>query len=237
MGTSVTRRDRMCFSLLTTFSDSHRLVLKCLLCLVVSHLLSVTSQPWPLTWVVCRRELPPPPRVPLPLSRPSTCPLTTWQIPPPPPPSLTWTPPPCCPELRPSVESTPPWIPSTPPPVSWTPTSSEPSTTRSPEVSRRSSRTTNLFRILSPFWVWTSCPRRTSSRSPEQERFLSQPFQVAEVLTNNPGKLVPIDQTIAGFKAILAGKYDHLPEVAFYMVGNIDEVTAKAERLAAERGD
>merc|ERR1719225_1677486 len=75
------------------------------------------------------------------------------------------------------------------------------------------------------------------SRARKIERFLSQPFQVAEVFTNNPGKLVPIDQTISGFKAILAGKYDHLPEVAFYMVGNIDEVTAKAERLAAERGD
>ena len=58
--------------------------------------------------------------------------------------------------------------------------------------------------------------------------------KVAEVFTNNPGKLVPIDQTIAGFQDILAGKYDHLPEVAFYMVGNIDEVTTKAERLAAE---
>merc|ERR1712243_109563 len=75
------------------------------------------------------------------------------------------------------------------------------------------------------------------ARARKIERFLSQPFQVAEVFTNNPGKLVPIDQTIAGFKAILAGKYDHLPEIAFYMVGNIDEVTAKAERLAAERGD
>merc|ERR1712112_57223 len=75
------------------------------------------------------------------------------------------------------------------------------------------------------------------ARARKIERFLSQPFQVAEVFTNNPGKLVPIDQTIAGFKAILAGKYDHLPEVAFYMVGNIDEVVQKAERLAAERGD
>merc|ERR1711902_460549 len=75
------------------------------------------------------------------------------------------------------------------------------------------------------------------ARARKIERFLSQPFQVAEVFTNNPGKLVPIDQTISGFKAILAGKYDHLPEVAFYMVGNIDEVTAKAERLAAERGE
>ena len=57
------------------------------------------------------------------------------------------------------------------------------------------------------------------------------------MFTNNPGKLVPIDQTISGFKEILDGKYDHLPEVAFYMVGNIDEVSAKAERLAAEAAD
>merc|ERR1719197_1541539 len=72
------------------------------------------------------------------------------------------------------------------------------------------------------------------ARARKIQRFLSQPFQVAEVFTNNPGKLVPIDQTISGFKEILDGKYDHLPEVAFYMVGNIDEVAAKAERLAAE---
>merc|ERR1712149_67734 len=75
------------------------------------------------------------------------------------------------------------------------------------------------------------------ARARKIERFLSQPFQVAEVFTNNPGKLVPIDQTISGFKAILAGKYDHLPEVAFYMVGNVEEVVAKAERLASERGE
>merc|ERR1739838_300029 len=73
------------------------------------------------------------------------------------------------------------------------------------------------------------------ARARKIERFLSQPFQVAEVFTNNPGKLVPIDQTISGFQEILAGKYDHLPEVAFYMVGNVEEVVAKAERLASER--
>merc|ERR1712033_156639 len=72
------------------------------------------------------------------------------------------------------------------------------------------------------------------ARARKIERFLSQPFQVAEVFTNNPGKLVPIDQTISGFKDILAGKYDHLPEGAFYMVGNVDEVVAKGERLTAE---
>merc|ERR1712177_184057 len=74
----------------------------------------------------------------------------------------------------------------------------------------------------------------TVSRARKIERFLSQPFQVAEVFTNNPGKLVPIAETISGFKDILAGKYDQYPEVAFYMVGNIDEVVAKADRLNAE---
>merc|ERR1719228_2973466 len=77
----------------------------------------------------------------------------------------------------------------------------------------------------------------TVARARKIQRFLSQPFQVAEVFTNNPGKLVPIDQTISGFQEILDGKYDHLPEVAFYMVGNIDEVSAKAERLVAEAAD
>merc|ERR1712153_154952 len=73
------------------------------------------------------------------------------------------------------------------------------------------------------------------ARARKIERFLSQPFQVAEVFTSNPGKLVPISETISGFQEILAGKFDHLPEVAFYMVGNVDEVVAKADRLAAER--
>merc|ERR1711892_1090351 len=73
------------------------------------------------------------------------------------------------------------------------------------------------------------------ARARKIERFLYQPFQVAEVFTSNPGKLVPISETISGFQEILAGKFDHLPEVAFYMVGNVDEVVAKADRLAAER--
>merc|ERR1712001_613373 len=72
------------------------------------------------------------------------------------------------------------------------------------------------------------------ARARKVERFLSQPFQVAEVFTNNPGELVPIAVTISGFQEILGGKYDHLPEGAFYMVGNVDEVVAKAEKLLAE---
>merc|ERR1712211_5262 len=75
--TSVTRRDRTCCSLSTTFSDSPRPVLRCLPCWVVSPPLWVTSQPWPLTWVACRRGSPPPRRAPSPLCRPSMCPLTT----------------------------------------------------------------------------------------------------------------------------------------------------------------
>jgi F-type H+-transporting ATPase subunit beta len=72
------------------------------------------------------------------------------------------------------------------------------------------------------------------ARARKIQRFLSQPFHVAEVFTGSPGKLVSLEDTIKGFKAIVAGEYDHLPEVAFYMVGAIDEVVEKAKKLAAE---
>jgi F-type H+-transporting ATPase subunit beta len=75
------------------------------------------------------------------------------------------------------------------------------------------------------------------ARARKIERFLSQPFQVAEVFTGKEGKLVTMEQTIQGFTEILAGKYDHLPEVAFYMVGHVEEVVAKAKRLAAGSGE
>uniref|UniRef100_A0A7M4FU62 H(+)-transporting two-sector ATPase n=1 Tax=Crocodylus porosus TaxID=8502 RepID=A0A7M4FU62_CROPO len=74
----------------------------------------------------------------------------------------------------------------------------------------------------------------TVARARKIQRFLSQPFQVAEVFTGHLGKLVPLKETIKGFKAILAGEYDHLPEQAFYMVGPIEEAVAKAEKLAEE---
>ncbi|CAH3165511.1 unnamed protein product [Porites lobata] len=74
----------------------------------------------------------------------------------------------------------------------------------------------------------------TVARARKIQRFLSQPFQVAEVFTGHDGKLVPLKDTISGFKKILNGEYDHLPEVAFYMVGDISEAVAKAERLAEE---
>ncbi|KAG1649089.1 ATP synthase subunit beta [Nymphon striatum] len=72
------------------------------------------------------------------------------------------------------------------------------------------------------------------ARARKIERFLSQPFDVAKVFTGSDGKQVALEDTIASFKAVVAGEYDHLPEGAFYMVGGIDEVVAKAEKMAAE---
>jgi F-type H+/Na+-transporting ATPase subunit beta len=74
------------------------------------------------------------------------------------------------------------------------------------------------------------------ARARKIERFLSQPFHVAEVFTGSPGKLVDIADTIKGFKGLVEGKYDHLPEAAFYMVGTIEEAVDKGKKLAAEAG-
>jgi F-type H+/Na+-transporting ATPase subunit beta len=74
----------------------------------------------------------------------------------------------------------------------------------------------------------------TVARARKIERFLSQPFHVAEVFTGSPGKLVSLADTIKGFKGLIEGNYDHLPEAAFYMVGSIDEAVEKAQKLAAE---
>jgi len=73
--------------------------------------------------------------------------------------------------------------------------------------------------------------KQTVARARKIERFLSQPFHVAEIFTGSPGKYVSLKETIAGFQGILAGEYDHLPEQAFYMVGSIDEAVEKAKKL------
>ncbi|MBV8247855.1 MAG: F0F1 ATP synthase subunit beta [Comamonas sp.] len=75
--------------------------------------------------------------------------------------------------------------------------------------------------------------KQTVSRARKIQRFLSQPFHVAEVFTGAPGKYVPLAETIRGFKMIVNGEADHLPEQAFYMVGTIDEAFEKAKKLAA----
>ena len=73
--------------------------------------------------------------------------------------------------------------------------------------------------------------KQTVSRARKIERFLSQPFFVAEIFTGSPGKYVPLKETIASFNGILAGEYDHMPEQAFYMVGSIEEANEKAKNM------
>jgi F-type H+-transporting ATPase subunit beta len=73
--------------------------------------------------------------------------------------------------------------------------------------------------------------RLSVSRARKIQRFLSQPFFVAEVFTGSPGKYVSLKDTINGFKGILEGSYDHLPEQAFYMVGSIEEASEKAKKM------
>ena len=74
----------------------------------------------------------------------------------------------------------------------------------------------------------------TVARARKIQRFLSQPFHVAEVFTGSPGKLVSLEDTVKGFKGIVAGEYDSLPESAFYMVGTIEEAVEKARKMAVE---
>ena len=76
----------------------------------------------------------------------------------------------------------------------------------------------------------------TVSRARKIQRFLSQPFFVAEVFTSSPGKYVPLSETLRGFREILDGKHDDLPEGAFYMVGTIDEAVQKAKEMQ-EKGE
>jgi F-type H+-transporting ATPase subunit beta len=76
--------------------------------------------------------------------------------------------------------------------------------------------------------------RLTVARARKIQRFLSQPFHVAEVFTGTPGVFVNLEDTIKGFRGIVAGDYDDLPESAFYMVGTIEEAVEKARKMAAE---
>jgi len=75
--------------------------------------------------------------------------------------------------------------------------------------------------------------RKLVNRARKVQRFLSQPFFVAEVFTGTPGQYVKLEETITGFKAIMAGDYDDLPEQAFYMVGTLEQAIAKAETMKA----
>ena len=74
----------------------------------------------------------------------------------------------------------------------------------------------------------------TVARARKLQRFLSQPFHVAEVFTGISGKFVQVEDTVRSFKAVVDGEYDHLPESAFYMVGGIDDAVAKAKKMAED---
>ncbi|MDP7424912.1 MAG: F0F1 ATP synthase subunit beta, partial [Rhodospirillales bacterium] len=76
--------------------------------------------------------------------------------------------------------------------------------------------------------------KQTVARARKIQRFLSQPFHVAEVFTGSPGVFVNLEDTIKGFKGICDGEYDHLPEAAFYMIGTIEEAVKKAQKMAQE---
>ena len=115
--------------------------------------------------------------------------------------------------------------------------SSAKSTTRPRAWFSRSCSSTSRCRTSSPFSAWMSCREEDKiavARARKIERFLSQPFFVAEVFTGSPGKFVDLADTIKGFRGLCEGKYDHLPEAAFYMVGTIEEAVEKGKKLAAE---
>ena len=80
----------------------------------------------------------------------------------------------------------------------------------------------------------TEDQKLTVARARKIQRFLSQPFHVAEVFTGSPGVLVSLEDTIKGFKGIVAGEYDEMPEASFYMVGTIETAVEKARKMAGE---
>ena len=103
----------------------------------------------------------------------------------------------------------------------------------SPVASRRCCSAIASSRTSSPYWAWRSCPARPSSpfyRARKIERFFSQPFFVAEQYTGIQGRYVPLEETIKGFKEIIEGKLDDVPEQAFFMAGTIDEVRERAHK-------
>ena len=117
-----------------------------------------------------------------------------------------------------------------------TPGTSARSTTPWRGACRRSSSATRTCRTSSRSSGSTSCPRRTRSSCRARrkiQKFLSQPMFVAEQFTGVPGKYTPVDETIASFKGLCEGEYDHLPEQAFFLVGGIEEAVAQAKQMEA----
>ena len=127
----------------------------------------------------------------------------------------------------------PPWIRWIRPAASSTRKSSAKSTTPWPVACSRRCSATELRDIIAILGMDELSPedKQAVARARKIQRFLSQPFHVAEVFTGSPGKYVPLAETIRGFKMIVNGECDALPEQAFYMVGSIDEAFEKAKKL------
>jgi vacuolar-type H+-ATPase catalytic subunit A/Vma1 len=104
------------------------------------------------------------------------------------------------------------------------------------QVLQRNKELQDIIAILGPDEL-SEDDKLLVARARKIERFLSQPFFVAEIFTNRPGKYVPLKETIRGFSEILEGKHDDLPEQAFYMVGTIDEAVEAAKGEAATRDE
>ena len=119
----------------------------------------------------------------------------------------------------------------------WRPRSSARNTTTSRAACRRCCSASRICRTSSPSSAWTSCRPKTSTtvfRARRIQRFLSQPFSVAQVFTGREGKQVPVADTVRGFKEILDGKHDDVPEDNFYMKGGIEEISPGLRRLMAD---
>ena len=120
--------------------------------------------------------------------------------------------------------------------VSWMRSTSASGTTGWRPKCSGSCSATRSCRTSSRSWAWTSCRKRTSgssSRARRIQRFMSQPFAVAEQFTGITGKYVKLEETISSFERLVAGEFDTVPEQAFFMAGGIDDVTANAKKLAA----
>ena len=151
--------------------------------------------------------------------------------------SRTWTRRPCCRARSRSSAFSRRSIRSTRPRVCSTRGSSATITTRPRATCRRCCRPTSRCRDIIAILGMDELSEEDKlvvARARKIQRFLSQPFHVAEVFTGSPGVLVKLEDTIKGFKEIVQGKCDDMPEAAFYMVGTIDEARAKARKMAAE---
>ena len=197
---------------------------------------SATSRRWRPRWAACRSGSPRPSAARSPRSRRSTSRPTTTPTRRRPRSSPTSTRPRRSRGRSPRKASTRRSTRSTRPRRSSSPTSSARSTTAPRPRSRRFCSATRSCRTSSPSSASTSSPTRTSqtvSRARKIERFLSQPFFVAEQFTGRTGEYVPVAETVRGFREILDGEHDDLPEGAFYMQGSIDQVTENAKAGAA----